>query len=331
MVSCGRRPQSTHRQLESSKIQEAEQVEEIEQRIDPEAMKSEEPEEKPNATRVLALDMILKSLWKISVFLSDFLLEFCQATHHSFTEDGEYVVTPSQQLRDFLLSNLSVTHSLEANGVFDFLVTILELLPLWRSENGEEKSLNSKFEVYEVAKKICNRCKMLTEIPVGRSYGIIVSAFEDLTFEKILKFIRITLMMPCDKEMCGKRNYVERMINELPSVFTLALEWENDESGEEIFATISALATEIDVSAIYKYNGVSKFTKYHLVSMVCLHGGQYSCVAFENRNWVIYFGTENEVIGDWDNVLTSFAKLNIRPTLLFFENVMGRGQIIERD
>ncbi|CAH8307465.1 unnamed protein product [Eruca vesicaria subsp. sativa] len=287
-----------------------------------------------------------KSLLKISVFLSDFLLEFCQeTTHHIFTEDGEYAVPPSTQLRDFLLNNLSVTHHpLEPNGVFDFLVTILKLLPLWRSGNGEEEeeSLSSKFEVYAVVKKICNRCRLVTEYP---------SAFEDLTFEKILKLERITLMMPCDKEGCGKRNYVERVINKLPSVFTIgkhpikfiyfvitkeklvfelfiALEWENNETEEEILATTSVLATEIDISKIYKYQGDSIFTKYQLVSMVCLCGDQYSCVAYENNRWIRYFASKKEVLGDWDTVVSVFLKVKVQPVILFFENVMGRDQIV---
>ncbi|XP_048632617.1 uncharacterized protein LOC106444254 [Brassica napus] len=314
--------------------------------------------------------MILKSLLKISVFLSDFLLEFCQETHHSLTEDGEYAVTPSTQLRDFLLSNLNVTHPLEANGVFDFLVTILEVLPLWRSV---EEPLSSKFEVYhQVAKKICNRCKLVTVYPVERSYGLIVvasslreikasqllfyfiilsvlfflkmmlemffmvfmtqPAFKDFAFENILKVIRIALMMmTCDKEGCGKQNYVERVISKLPAVFTIAVEWEKNETEEDIFATTSVLATEIDISEIFKYEGDSLFTKYRLVSMVCCHGDQYSCMAYENRSWVIHFGTQNEVSGDWNRVLSIFAKLKIRPEILLFENVMGRDQIVSRN
>ncbi|CAF2129100.1 unnamed protein product [Brassica napus] len=305
-------------EMESSKVHEAGKVEETHQKVDPE---SEESKEDPNATRVLALDMILKSLLKISVFLSDFLLEFCQETHHSLTEDGEYALPPSTQLRDFLLSNLNVTHPLEANGVFDFLVTILEVLPLWRNV---EEPLSSKFEVYhQVAKKICNRCKLVTEYP---------SAFKDFAFENILKVTRIALMMmPCDKEGCGKQNYVERVISKLPSVFTIAVEWEKNETEEDIFATTSVLATEIDISEIFKYEGDSLFTKYRLVSMVCCHGDQYSCIAYENRSWVIHFGSQNEVSGDWNRVLSIFAKLKIRPEILLFENVMGRDQIVSRN
>lgn len=113
-----------------------------------------------------------------------------------------------------------------------------------------------------MAKKICNRCKLVTVYPVERSYGLIVvasslreikasqllfyfiilsvlfflkmmlemffmvfmtqPAFKDFAFENILKVIRIALMMmTCDKEGCGKQNYVERVISKLPAVFTI--------------------------------------------------------------------------------------------------------------
>ncbi|KAF8118653.1 hypothetical protein N665_0003s0028 [Sinapis alba] len=202
----------------------------------------------------------------------------------------------------------------------------------------DDKPLKSKFEFYETPKKMCNKCKKDTEYPLELAYGLIMianslrefkSAFEDLTFENILKVERTTLMLPCDKEGCGKRNYVERMINTLPSVFTIAIEWENNETEEEISATTSVLASEIDISEIYKYEGDSIFTKYHLVSMVCLCGDQYNCIAYENNRWIRYFASKKEVIGDWNSVLSSFVKLKIRPDILFFENVMG--QIMGKD
>ncbi|KAL0682532.1 hypothetical protein Bca4012_049379 [Brassica carinata] len=266
-------------EMESSpKVQE-----DTDQKIDPdlsvkhddEAHEAKKTEEKQNATRASTLDTILKSLWKISFFRKELI--------SSFTED-ELV----SELRDFIL-----THPMESNGVYDFLVTILDLLPRWNTGYEHDKSLKSMFEY----------------------------AFEDLTFENILKVIRTTLMLPCDKEGCGKRNYVERVINTLPSVFTIALEWENNETEEEISATTSVLATEFDISEIYKYEGDSIFTKYRLVSMVCLCGDQYNCMAYENNRWIRYFALNKEVIGDWNSVLSSFLKLKIRPEILFFQNV----------
>ncbi|XP_022551740.2 uncharacterized protein LOC106407598 [Brassica napus] len=309
-------------EMESSpKVQE-----DTDQKIDPdlsvkhddEAHEAKKTEEKQNATRASALDTILKSLWKISFFRKELI--------SSFTED-ELV----SELRDFIL-----THPMESNGVYDFLVTILDLLPRWNTGYEHDKSLKSMFEVYETPKKMCNRCKLDTEYPPELAYGLILIAnslrefkyaFEDLTFENILKVIRTTLMLPCDKEGCGKRNYVERVINTLPSVFTIALEWENNETEEEISATTSVLATEFDISEIYKYEGDSIFTKYRLVSMVCLCGDQYNCMAYENNRWIRYFALNKEVIGDWNSVLSSFFKLKIRPEILFFQNVMGQSLV----
>lgn len=82
---------------------------------------------------------------------------------------------------------------------------------------------------------------------------------------------------------------------------------------------------------------------------VCSHGDQYACVAYFNNRWVIYFPSEQQVkkliiyllrdtsklfdlwlsdwvlpvqvIGDWDSVINTFIRLNMRPDILFFENV----------
>ncbi|XP_019101032.1 PREDICTED: uncharacterized protein LOC104788568 isoform X1 [Camelina sativa] len=164
-----------------------------------------------------------------------------------------------------------------------------------------------------------------------RSYGIIVNAdslrvynsvFVIRAFETTLKIIRLNVKMLCDKEGCGKRNYVQRVINNLPTVFTIALQWENNETSCDIFSTVAALETEICISAICRYEGDSLYTKYRLVSMACSHGDQYNCIAYENSRWVRYFGSEKEVIGDWKSVVNIFVTHdNIRPEILFFESV----------
>ncbi|CAE5962920.1 unnamed protein product [Arabidopsis arenosa] len=252
---------------------------------------------KRNATCVSALNMIIKSLWDISVFAS--------------SRDDEPV------FHEFLLNDLSLKHPLEANSVFDLFLNILEALPNW----------GSYFEVYEVAKKICNRCKMDLEYPTERSFGLIInasslreSAFKDFTFENIVKVIKMNLKMPCDKEGCGKQNYVQRMINNLPSVFTIALEWTKNETAGEIYDTASVLATEIDVSVIYQCEADNRYTKFRLVSMVCSDGDRYNCVAYENNRWVI---------GDWDSVVSICLTQSIRPQILFFESDMRSPRTLE--
>ncbi|KAG7585813.1 hypothetical protein ISN45_Aa02g011590 [Arabidopsis thaliana x Arabidopsis arenosa] len=310
-------------EMDSSEVQEVEKLEEI----DPDLSDSntEESEEKIlNETSVSALDMILKSLWNIRVFLSTLLMDYVQEANQSLTNDES---VPLQDiLRIFLLNNLSLTHPLEENGVSKLFLNILELIPRW----------NSHFEVNEVAKTICIRCKTDMAYSGERSYGIIInanslrvfkSAFKDFTFENILKAIRINVKMLCDKEGCEKRNYVDTMISNLPSAFIVALQWENNETEKEILDTASVLATEIDISDIYRYEGDSAFTKYRLVSMVWSHGDLYDCVAYENDRWVRHFCSEMEVIGDWDGVLSIFQELHIRPEILFFENAMPRDQM----
>ncbi|KAL0824922.1 hypothetical protein Bca101_048599 [Brassica carinata] len=182
-----------------------------------------------------------------------------------------YPETHERFIQDYLdqfyhlfLDKLSLME--ENGGVSEILINVLEILPGWNRHLGFEDR----------------------------------SAFEDFTFERILKFIKINSMVPCKTEGCEKLSYVDHIIPILPSVFTIALEWENNETGEEILATTSVLATEIDISKIYKYEGGSPETKYNLVSMVCSHGDQYACVAYFNNRWVIYFPCEQQVIGDWD-------------------------------
>ncbi|KAF2564090.1 hypothetical protein F2Q70_00015321 [Brassica cretica] len=149
-------------EMESSpKVQE-----DTDQKIDPdlsvkhddEAHEAKKTEEKQNATLASALDTILKSLWKISFFRKELI--------SSFTED-EFV----SELRDFIL-----THPMESNGVYDFLVTILDLLPRWNTGYEHDKSLKSMFEVYETPKKMCNRCKTDTEYPLELAYGLLLIA-----------------------------------------------------------------------------------------------------------------------------------------------------------
>ncbi|KAG7650615.1 hypothetical protein AtNW77_Chr1g0065361 [Arabidopsis thaliana] len=310
-------------EMDLSEVKEMEKDEEIDSDLSD--SDTEEPEEKIlNATSVSALDMILKSLWNISVFVSNLSMDYVQEANQSLT-DNESV--PLQDiLRIFMLNNLSLAHPLEANGVSKLFLNILELIPRW----------NYHFEVNEVAKTICIRCKTDMAYSGETSYGIIInanslrvykSAFKEFTFENIIKAIMINVKMLCDKEGCGKRNYVDTMISNLPSAFIVALQWENNETTKEIFDTASVLATEIDISAIYRYVGDSAFTKYRLVSMVWSHGNLYNCVAYENNRWVRHFCSEIEVIGDWDGVLSIFRELHIRPEILFFENAILKDQM----
>ncbi|KAL1217928.1 hypothetical protein V5N11_001819 [Cardamine amara subsp. amara] len=87
--------------MDSSDVQEEEKIEETDKNIDPDlSVTHDDATEpmKPDATCVSAIDMILKSLWQITVFTSQ--LATFQETDQSFTED---------QLHDFIFNNLSLT------------------------------------------------------------------------------------------------------------------------------------------------------------------------------------------------------------------------------
>ncbi|CDY16392.1 BnaA02g11960D [Brassica napus] len=298
-------------ETEPSKVQEAEKMKETDPAPPMEA-------EEPNAACVSALHMILESLMRTTMFSCDVPITLYPETHERFIQD--YL----DQFYHLFLDKLSLME--ENGGVSEILINVLEIMPGWNRHLGFEDRVKMK----------CTRCKMDTLYPPPQpsfDYGFGYhhspqSAFEDFTFERILKVIKINSMVPCKTEGCEKLSYVDHIIPTLPSVFTIALEWENNETEEEILATTSVLATEIDISEIYKYEGGSPETKYNLVSMVCSHGDQYACVAYFNNRWVIYFPSEQQVIGDWDSVINTFIRLNMRPDILFFENDMQRKRIV---
>ncbi|XP_023642897.1 uncharacterized protein LOC111831852 [Capsella rubella] len=79
------------------------------------------------SARLYALMRKTQSLWKISVFLSHFLMDYVQGVPHSLTNDESLL--PQDILCEFLRSEkISLTHPLEANGVLDLFLNILKLL-----------------------------------------------------------------------------------------------------------------------------------------------------------------------------------------------------------
>ncbi|KAG2312533.1 hypothetical protein Bca52824_024090 [Brassica carinata] len=180
--------------------------------------------------------MILESLTRTTVFSCDDL------AITRFSEQHQRIV--QDYLDPFYYLSLNKLSLMEENGggVSEILINVLEILP------GSNRR-HIGFE--DLVKMNCTRCKMDTEYPPQPSFDYVFfflllsqSAFEDFTFERILKAIRINSMTSCKTK-----------------------DWENNETEEEILATISVLATEIDISKIYKYEGGSPQTKYNLVSM----------------------------------------------------------------
>ncbi|KAM6569742.1 hypothetical protein CsatB_017727 [Cannabis sativa] len=142
------------------------------------------------------------------------------------------------------------------------------------------------------------------------------------SFQELLKFVELNHQSPCDAEAggCGKLNYINHILSSPPHVFTAVLGWQNtSESVDDIRATLSALNTDIDISAIYR--GIGLNNKYSLVSVVCYYGQHYRCYAYshEHKQWIMYDDKTVKVIGSWVNVLDSCERGHWQPQLLLFE------------
>ncbi|XP_010528654.1 PREDICTED: uncharacterized protein LOC104805708 isoform X2 [Tarenaya hassleriana] len=295
-----------------------------------------------------ALDMILKSLWHISFFKKEFPLcqppgpkhtkksdrrVFC-ALHNvlSLFEEKPIDDVTNEMLYHFLLGDLriflKVTHPME-NSVAELLGAIFEFLHSWESPYGESL-VESLFGLEEFKRMNCTRCQRERNYPELCCYGLVISAdvlrgikseFGNVTFENALEVIRVNRMMLCDpvRGGCGHRNHVHQFLTRFPFVFTIVLEWKNNESEEEISNTATVLDTEIDISVLFE--DVNPLIKYRLVSMVSLGKEEHNCIAYENERWVIYARSAKEDIGDWESVLKLCSKRKVRPQILFFEAI----------
>ncbi|GFZ03656.1 ubiquitin carboxyl-terminal hydrolase-related protein [Actinidia rufa] len=144
------------------------------------------------------------------------------------------------------------------------------------------------------------------------------------SFEELLDFVEMNHQLACDPDAggCGKLNYIHHILSSPPHVFTIVLGWQNTcESVEDITATLSSLATEIDISVLYR--GLDPKNRYCLVSVVCYYGQHYHFFAYSHdyERWVMYDDRTVKVIGGWDDVLTMCEKGHLQPQVLFFEAV----------
>ncbi|XP_057514658.1 LOW QUALITY PROTEIN: uncharacterized protein LOC130796340 [Actinidia eriantha] len=144
------------------------------------------------------------------------------------------------------------------------------------------------------------------------------------SFEELLDFVEMNHQLACDPEAggCGKLNYIHHILSSPPHVFTTVLGWQNTcESVEDITATLSSLATEIDISVLYR--GLDPKNRHCLVSVVCYYGQHYHCFAYshDHERWVMYDDKTVKVIGGWNDVLTMCEKGHLQPQVLFFEAV----------
>ncbi|XP_047332933.1 uncharacterized protein LOC124936475 isoform X2 [Impatiens glandulifera] len=144
------------------------------------------------------------------------------------------------------------------------------------------------------------------------------------SFDELLNLVEMNHQLACDPDVggCGKLNHIHHILSSSPHIFITVLGWQNTcESIEDITATLSSLATEIDIGIPYR--GLDPKNKHRLVSVVCYYGQHYHCFAYshDHEQWVMYDDKTVKVIGGWGDVLIMCERGHLQPQVLFFEAV----------
>ncbi|CAH8256834.1 unnamed protein product [Arabidopsis lyrata] len=289
-----------------------------------------------------ALDMMMKSLCNIKVLKEDLvnnrkpfsdnqvpcaLRDFFSAFVSEKIKDEELY----GHLLSNLLASLEEVHSLSSDAA-EVLVAILEFCHCWKSPESESL-VTRLFTLEGYERMCCRKCRRKPNYPEQSSYGIVMAAdsirdlkcaFGNIKFEDILKVIRMNDKMICDVRTggCGESNFVHHTISRCPPIFTIVLEWENNETEKEISETTNALHWEIDISRLYE--GLEPNTNYRLVSMIgCVEEGEYICMAYEKNRWVSLRleAPAEEVVGNWKSVVRICGERKVCPEILFYEAV----------
>lgn len=143
----------------------------------------------------------------------------------------------------------------------------------------------------------------------------------DMSSKKVLELTGLGEQMTCG---CGQLNSIYHSLWRLPHVFVSVIDWRRgDESSEDISTTLSALSNELDLSKLFQ--GYLPDYTYFVVSMVCFCKDRQHSVCFlyddqHDEHYVQHSDSNVEVIGSWDDVISTCNTKCLLPKFLFFVN-----------
>ncbi|XP_015697862.1 uncharacterized protein LOC102712312 [Oryza brachyantha] len=123
-----------------------------------------------------------------------------------------------------------------------------------------------------------------------------------------------------DVERCRCGNKTEGCLSYPPHIFTTVFRWPTEkENYVDMSEVLINIAAPLDIPKIIY--GVDMKHMYTLVTAVCCVEEEHLCFARGEGNWLIYESQKVEFADCWESLLRGYRGKNLRPQILFFEEV----------